>query len=182
MVGNVASAKVLAVMPDDQLLRVRRRSGEPITGFVSSVGDRWALIHRCHDTTLDGYSAIRLRDITDIVIDPRSTVVARALELKGHEFGWIPAGLDSTAAVLGWCATRFEILTVHPEHRQPSTCHVGIVESVDANAKTFRLRELSPMAQWWADSFSWKFADVTRVDVGDAYANDLLAVNRADVH
>ena len=178
-VGREASAKVMAVLPEDQLVRIRRSTGDPTTGFVVSVGERWALLHRCHDTTLDGYTAIRLRDICDVVLDQRSNVVATALELKGHPFGVVTAALDSTAAMLGWCATRFDIVTLYPERQWPISSHVGIVESLDARAKTFALRELSPEAEWWSKSYPWAFKHVTRVDVGDAYAEDLLAVSRA---
>jgi hypothetical protein len=164
--------------PEAQLVVVRRRDGQPLRGFVAGSGRRWLLLQQAFESTLDGYCALRHRDVTGAVVDRRSGTIVRALELRGERPAAVAdvSFLGSTTALLAWAAAEVPVVAVHAERRWPVSCHFGTVASVDGDRKGFALRELDADAQWWPEPFSWRYRDLTRLEFGSRYANDLLAV------
>jgi len=149
-------------------------------GFVVATGRRWLLLRACHLTTLGPLVAIRIRDVTDIAADPNSDVALAALSLKGQApQPMSDACLASTAELLAWADRRFGRVTVFNEEQWPPSRHVGVVERLDPVAKCLRLREVAPDATWWPKAFRWRFAELSRIDLDDPYAADLMAVAAA---
>jgi hypothetical protein len=180
MAGTKRLRRLLRTVDVTDLVVVRRSVGDPVQGFVVASGRRWILLRACHLTTLGSLVAIRVRDITDLVLDPAGVVVVAALSLRADAPEPVAdARLDSTPELLEWADRRFGCITVFTEARWPPSRHVGIVERIDPSTKSLRLREIAPDATWWPKAFRWRFGELCRVELGDCYAADLLAVASA---
>lgn len=157
------------------VVRLRRRAGEEIHGVIAGVGERWLLLHRTYDLDVDGLCAVRRRDLTRVTVDRTGDrIVERSLRHRGvFPEPVVSVGLDRTADVLTTMAA-LGVVTIHTERADHTVCWLGMPTDVDAERKRFTLAPLTPAATWDAEPMRFRFRDLTRVDVGTAYAARLL--------
>ena len=163
---------------DGALVRVRRRKHlEPREGYVLAVGERWLLLADLDPAILlDGFTALRVRDVKTVERPQNAAFVSAALALRSQ---WPPAApptpiaLGDTRALLTSLRGRWPLVTVHPEIDDPDVCFVGEVQRV--GRKTLRLREITPRATW-EDPRGLRLSHITRVDVGGRYEQALMQV------
>ncbi|GIH75161.1 hypothetical protein [Planobispora longispora] len=173
-------------------LKRARRSGKPVRvsreidgadrldAYVVGIGRKWVLLHSISDALhLDGYSAVRLRDIKCATSSgwKGSTMTHRALTLRGeHVQPLAGVDLDSTAGLIETLTRAFPLMAVYVEKVDPDVCHIGRAHGI-TRRKRLRLQEIGPAADWaHACSTSETTADITRIDVGDGYVDALHAV------
>jgi hypothetical protein len=124
---------------------------------------------------LNGYSAIRLRDVKRVTEEEEDSFPARALRIRGEALH-VPEDIDitSTRSLISSAATRFRLITVHNEMDDPSVCFIGWPMRV--SDKSLRLQEVTPEAEWDGEVSKWPLSDITRVDFGGRYEDALLTV------
>jgi len=143
-------------------------------GYVVGIGKKWLLIHVLDDgMNLDGYRAVRTRDIARTQPDPRS-FHRRALAVRGQRRK-VPKGikLDRTRDALRTASKKYRIVAVHLEYSDPDVCYIG---SARITKKYLHLHQITPNAHWRRKSTPLHRATISRIDFGGQYEQALLAV------
>lgn len=172
-------------------LKRARRSGKPVRvsreidgtefldAYVVGIGRKWVLLHTISDEVrLDGYSAIRRRDIkyaTDSAWKG-STMTHRALALRGERSQPLEkVDLDSTTGLITTLTKDFPLLAVYVEKIDPHVCYIGRARGI-TRKKRLRLQEIGPAADWASTCSTTQTTDITRLDVSGGYIDALHVV------
>ncbi|MCG5220191.1 hypothetical protein [Streptosporangium sp. KLBMP 9127] len=172
-------------------LKRARRSGKPVRisreidgadrldAYVVGIGRKWVLLHTISgELHLDGYTAIRLRDIEHATRSgwKGSTMTHRVLTLRGEHFQPLPdIALDSTKGLIETLTKAFPLISVYIEKIDPHVCYIGHARGI-TRKKRLRLQEIGPAADWALTCFTNKTTDITRFDVGGGYIDALHTV------
>ncbi|MFB9631127.1 hypothetical protein [Nonomuraea helvata] len=172
-------------------LKRARRSGEPVRvrreiagadrldAYVVGVGRKWVLLHTISDEIrLDGYSAIRLRDIRHATRSgwKGAMTAHRAITLREEHPQPLPdIDLDYTKGLIETLTTAFPLVAVYIEKLDPHVCHIGRARGITRN-KRLRLQEIGPAADWALTPSTNRTTDITRFDVSGGYIDALHAV------
>jgi hypothetical protein len=175
-----------AALAQGALVRVSRHKldweSRGHSGFLVGVGERFLLLHLIGNTIdLDGYLALRIKDITKFEVDfERKSFYAAALKLKRQK-ARVPAGvaLDSARELLASVETIAPLLVIHREREDPDGCEVGRVR--EFGKKKYFLHWISPNATWETDDRPYRYADVTSVGFEGRYEKTLALVSGAKV-
>jgi len=170
-------------MTDCELVRVHRRKHlDCYDGYVLAVGKRWLLLANLDGAiVLDGYTALRRRDVKSVRRKCTADFVRTALTLRGQ---WPPAppatqvDLEGTRSLLASLRGQWPLVTVHPELEDPDVCFIGDLQHV--GRKWMRLREITPQATWTEPPSEFRIDRITRVDMGGRYEQALIDVVRSD--
>ncbi|WP_449066735.1 hypothetical protein [Planomonospora algeriensis] len=160
---------------------VRRmiRGTARLDAYVVGVGRKWALLHTvCDQIRLDGYSAVRIRDVEHATDSgwPGADFVHRALSLRGDVPAPLPdIDLDSTARLIETMAEAFPLLGLTFEEIDPDALFIGRARGITSK-KRVRLQQISSRAAWDGFCTMHKIGDITRLDAGDGYAEALRLV------
>jgi hypothetical protein len=161
---------------EGQIVKVHRRPvpDEPTHGFVSVVGETWVVLQTIDARMrLDGYSAIRLEDVTDCRSEDDHSFTAKALSLRGDR----PArpGVDATglANLLSSAQRQFGLVSIFIERHAPDVCYIGRV--LEVNSTDLTLEPIDPEARWQEPEV-YELHDITRVDFGGSYEQALALV------
>ncbi|MEV8635225.1 hypothetical protein AB0395_26565 [Streptosporangium sp. NPDC051023] len=150
-----------------------------LKSYVVGVGRKWALLHTVSDEiTLNGHSAVRLRDVEHATGSGwlGARFAHRALKLRGeHARPLAQIDLDSTRNLVETMATAFPLISVYLERLDPDACFIGRVNRVTRKGY-LRLQEIDSKAAWDVTCSRTKLADITRVDVGGGYIDALHLV------
>jgi hypothetical protein len=161
---------------NSELIEFDRRPvvGEGIAGFVVAATPEVVLVHRLDWNTfsLDGYCAMRTRDIQRRRWLNRPTswqeTALRVKKIKPVSLPFVSA--DSFCDLLISISDAFSLITIHTELRDEGVCYVGRVKKL--TDRYLVIFNLDTKAAWkGARRFRW--ADITRVDFGDGYAEAL---------
>lgn len=152
---------------------------QAITGYVVDLSPDFVVIHNRSDyIVLDGYSILRVRDITGVDDKPkRGSFWMEALKLRGQK-PRRPVGvcLDNTASILESVNKHYSLLAVHREGIRNDECAIGRIEKL--TKKTVILQWLNPSAQWDGYSPRYRLTDITKIDFGGLYEDALALVAR----
>lgn len=178
MVMSTIRADLDSAVDSAQLVRILRtiRGADRVDGFVLRVSAEWFLVHNLDPAMfLDGYVALRIRDIRAVKRLPSASFAVRAL----MHFGERPRmpgqlNLTSTRSVIESASRRSPLVTIHVERRDPHVCYIGV--PVGMTSKTLRLREITPDANWEDEPRRYRLTDITQVEFGGRYEMALLAV------
>ncbi|WP_189235722.1 hypothetical protein [Planomonospora parontospora] len=167
------------------------RAGEPVgvrrairgtarlDGYVVGVGRKWALLHIvCDQIRLDGYSAVRIRDVEHVTSSgwPGADFVHRALSSRGDRPAPLPdVDLDSTARLIETMAEAFPMLGLTFEEIDPDALFIGRARGITSK-KRVRLQQISSRAVWDTSYTMCGIRDITRFDAGDGYMEALHLV------
>jgi hypothetical protein len=168
-----------ALVGTEELVRVRRgiRKADRVEGFVVGVGEQWVLLNLFDpDMFLDGYVALRLRDIRRVERrgGPDSFPL-RALQHFGQSRRPLKGvDLDTIDGLLASLGSVYPLLLVYVEELHPEVCYVG--KYVSTSKRNLRLLEISPRATWDDKPTEWPLKAISRVEVGTRYAEALHAV------
>jgi hypothetical protein len=148
-----------------------------LTGYVVGLGSDFVAIQvQSNEITLNGYTVLRVKDITLIEEKPEwCDFYVEALKLRGYTPSR-PVGicLDGVVSVLESINRNYPLLTVHREGIIRDECAIGRVENL--TAKTLILQWLTPGAKWDGYSPRYKLKTITKIDFGDLYADALARV------
>ena len=150
-----------------------------IVGYVVDLSSDFVAIHvRNDDIILDGYTIIRIQDIT-LVEDKlkHGDFYLEALKLRGYA-PKSPVGicLNSTAAILESVNKHYPLVTVHRERTFKNECSIGRIEKL--TDKTVILQWLTPSAQWDGYSQRYRLTSITKIEFDGLYEDALARVAR----
>lgn len=152
---------------------------QALIGYVVDLSSGFVLIHcRSDAIILDGYTIIRIQDITLVEDKPkRGDFYMEALKLRGY-MPKRPVGisLNSTASILESVNKYYPLVTVHREGIRNDECTIGRIEKL--TDKTVILQWLTPGAQWDGYSPRYRLTSITKIDFGALYEDALALVAR----
>ena len=171
----VDPAALARAAADQSFVKVKRRTGDSIEGFIVGVAPRWTAIALLAATIdLDGYALIRTPFVRRLKhLEPRAQFVREVLRVRNQ---WPPKALrtfDGTndETLIRSLSTSYSLMSVYTEGERPDECYVGRPRDVTAEAVT--LDEVDPAGRWLLTPATYRFAKVTRVDVGGRYEEAL---------
>lgn len=112
-------------------------------------------------------------------LEPRAQFVRQVLRVRNQ---WPPKALrtfDGTKdkTLIRSLSTSYSLMSVYTEGERPDECYVGRPRHVTAEALT--LDEVDPMGRWLLKPATYRFAKVTRLDVGGRY-EEALRIHAGD--
>lgn len=168
-------------MRDGQLVDISRGYDEhPLPGYPVAVSEKWMLLHQVNTDvmTVNGYSAFRTRDVTRAEV--YDSFIPQAL--KFAEQCPIPLSgirLDSLPELLLDLSEQFPVLAFETEVRWPETCYIGAL--METAKLTCTLWTIDTQGDWDPIPEQYRYADITRVQVGDGYTAGLFRVAQGKV-
>jgi hypothetical protein len=167
-------------MASRSLVRIVRdiRGADKLVGFVLAVSEQLLLLHLASDKVfLNGYSAVRIKDIKSVRVLGPDEFFSRAFA----HYGYLPVEpggvrLQSMTALLRSAGSRFPLVTIHVERDDPGVCFIGQVLHVGGG--WLQLGFITPQAEWEEGVRSFPLGDVTRVDFDRQYERALHALAR----
>lgn len=163
-----------------ELIRVTRviPGSDRIEGYVVAVGSKWFLVADTHETGLDGFVALRLRDVERVWrYDAGDELLRRFMEHRGEWPVAAPAfeiDLDTTAGLVRTVAAAEPLIGVMNEPYEPDVVMIGTPRYADEAG--FLLVEVSHRGKWADELGRWAYRDISRVDFGGPYERMLAAV------
>lgn len=159
-----------------QFTRVMRAlpGSDEIEGFVISVTPSWTLITECNSLTLNGFVALRTRDIVKVRRRGSSDLMVRWLQRHGP---WPPPGpsgaisQSDVRSLMESAGGQYHLISVFQEDLDPDVVYIGA--PVRWGKNRLRLLEVNPRARWANAPSSFRYDDITRVDFGDRYSTIL---------
>lgn len=153
---------------------------QPWQGYVVARSEAIVVIHQISERLdLNGYSAFYVDDIEamDESFEEKE-LLESSLRIK-ELTPVVPAGIDPTSmkSLMDSAQKSYGILLIERELVSPEEVEVGIVRL--ATDDTYVLRWMSEFAEWVNDDRAFRYADITRVEFGEEYAQTLLAVEKA---
>jgi hypothetical protein len=148
-----------------------------IKAYVLDVGSKWVLMAAVDETRVDGYVAVRVRDIERIQPLKADAFYRKASELAGVWPPALPASpidLSTTRALIETAHVHATLVNLQIEREDPDIAFIGV--PTRWSPKKLWLHEVSPRAIWDDTDSKWAFADITRVEFSSTYENDLLLV------
>jgi hypothetical protein len=150
--------------------------GEPRhNGFVLGLGRSLVLLQQFHDFYNEGYTAIRLRDITSIRSGKSERFWGRMLRKEGIlDSVGIPykVPLTSIGALLRYFVSTRQNIIVQCESRESEDedgFHIGRVLSAGADSVKFHY--FSATGRWDARSYEIPISAITKVEFDTPYVN-----------
>ena len=148
-----------------------------IEAYVLDVGSKWVLMAAVVEARVDGYVAVRIRDVERIQPLRSDAFYRKASELAGV---WPPAlpadpiDLSTTRSLIETAHAHATLVNLQIEHEDPNAAYIGV--PTRWSPKKLWLHEVSPQAIWDDTDFKLPYSDITRVEFSNTYVNDLLLV------
>ncbi len=170
--------KLEALAGQDIVVRLKRKRLDSyfLDGFVVGVSEALLLLHILDDNTmtLNGYSAIRMRDITEWFV--HDGFVTRALRLL-ERTPIVPsdAPLTDWAALIAWAQPQYPLVQIEAEKKFPGCAYIGRVKTETKHGVL--LHELNGDALWDQRLTKHAYASITQVQFASGYIETLMAVS-----
>lgn len=148
-----------------------------IEAYVLDVGSKWVLLAAVDVARVDGYVALRVRDIEGIQPLKPDAFYRKASELAGVWPPALPAApidLSTTRSLIETAHLHATLVNLQIEREDPDVAFIGV--PTRWSQKKVWLNEVSNRAIWDDTISKWPFADITRVEFSSTYENDLLLV------
>lgn len=162
------------------LVRLRRwiPESDQLEGFVVARSRHWVLLAVLSDRiTLDGWTAVRLKDVQAVTIYPeKDCFEIKALQARQMWPPVAPEPLDLTAVteLLRSASTVVPMVGVFREFDRPDVCWIGA--PIGVTDSVLSLLEVNVAGGWARKPRSFDVDDITRVDLGGGYEEALALV------
>lgn len=174
-----AAAALREAFLSSQMLRIERRhiDKHPFDGFVVAVGDDWFVMQPVRERVdLDGYEALRFRDVSHLNLSPRSATYGAVLEKKKQ----VPKRPDldptSTESLLLSLSNGWPIVVIHRE-KEDGGGDFDVGRLIAAGPREYKVRPITPDAELEKPEH-YRTSDVTRMTFGNGYESSLAMVAR----
>lgn len=177
MASMNVEARLRGSLKTGRAVRIRRniRETDVLDGYVMAIGAKWVLLTVLKDVSLDGFTAVRLKDIKKVGRGHAPKFWRRALELQGE---WPPARPSMEVSLDGirklFASTGDALVAFHIEREDPHVCFVGV--PLKTSRKWLTVEEVSAKAKWRAGPSQFSLKSITRVDFEGGYLAALTAV------
>lgn len=177
-IKNKVLATLHEVWMEGSLVKVKReRFDSWQKGFVIDISAEWLLLHNldCDFFLFDGYTAVRLQDITGVEKD--TSWIARAQKRRGLEPVLQPdVLLVDLPGLLSSVNAHYPVLGIEREATDPEALYIGRIEKL--KKKSLTLRELGRQAEWKSTQIRHRLDEITCVTFGTTYMKLLLEFAR----
>lgn len=173
-------SKLVAAQRDHHLIRLQREfESTEVRGYVIRATTAYVLVSIVSDRIrYDGFECLRPQDILDVRRDPYALFAERALELRDERAPKVSAlEVRSFFGLLRWASTRYSVVSIHLELKEPDVCHIGHLVRVAGDVVD--MRRIAPDARWEAKVKTFPVRDITRVAFGGDYETALGLVGGA---
>lgn len=142
-----------------------------IDGYIVGLSDRWILLHLVDGSvlTLNGYHAVRLKDISSFKID--AGFVGEYLRLREQYPAEAPQiDVGDLPSLLRSVSESFSLFMIEREKVEPGIGLIGVIKKL--TKRNVCLEKLDSKAKWiGTEKFGLK--DITSVSFGDGYTEAL---------
>jgi hypothetical protein len=148
-----------------------------MTGYVLDLGPKWVLMTALDGTRVDGFVALRIRDMESIQPLKSGAFFRKASELAGVWPPVLPAeqiDLGSTRSLIKTAHAHTNLVNLQIEREDPDVAFIGV--PTRWSKKKVWLNEVDAEAIWNDTVSKWAFARITRVEFSTTYERDLLLV------
>jgi hypothetical protein len=146
-------------------------------GFVLACNDEFTFIHEFDNQIfrLDGYCIFKNDSVKNYrVYDKDEYFLNEVIRVKNIEPQAVPTiSIESWAEILRTVNESFPLIVIEREKIDNQVCYIGKLDEL--KKKSFSLREINPSADW-DKSFSYKYADLTKIGFNGEYENTLILV------
>ena len=171
--------RLQTLIGQDTPIRVERKRIDKfgMDGFVVGLSDNILLLHRIHGNSLqlDGYRALRLKDITEWSIDV--SFIPRALRLLGRSpivLNDVP--LDNWPGLVVWVLNNYDLVHIEREKERPDSLYIGKLGVI--KKQSLMLREIGTDAVWDDEPTKHSWRSITQVGFGGGYSEALAALSK----
>ena len=153
------------------------QGADVIKGYVLDLGPKWVLMTAVDGARLDGYVALRIRDMESIQPLKANAFYRKASELAGV---WPPAlpeeqiDLATTRGLIETAHAHANLVNIQMERDAPDVAFIGV--PTRWSKKKVWLNEVDAEAIWDDTVSQWAFEDITRVEFSTTYETDLTLV------
>jgi hypothetical protein len=167
-VVNRVRARRLIATRRGLLVEIEMRRGlDAYRGYAVECGTRWCLLHLEREAALDGWVAVRLRNIKHVRTSRSFT--ARAIELAGESPTELPAiVLDTDVDVVSSAGEHAGLIGLAGRHGE---LRIGRLER--ASQLAIVLREVDTRARWAKRPTRFKTKEIAAVVIGGRYLDRL---------
>lgn len=175
--ADLLRAALLRARDDQSFVRLSRtpKHADVLDGFVTHVGDKWALLQTTRDGGyFDGWNAFRVVDVARV--KPHGPTFETRVSERQPEWpphAPFPIELDKTADLL-LSVPQPELIGVEKE-RQRAAVWIGQVAEVDR--RRVWLREVDPQARWADQPLGYRLGAISRVQLRTTYITGLSSVS-----
>jgi len=161
-------------------IQVRRKGIDEhsLDGFVVGLSEKLLLLHVINgdDLLLNGYSAIRIQDITSWKID--EGFVTCAMRHYGRE-PVVPTQIDcdNWSVLLASGQKAYTFVSIETARNESGCCFIGPITK--QKSRSITLRHATSKAVW-GDEEKFRLRDITKVDLDNGYVNALIEVMREE--
>ncbi|TQL02667.1 hypothetical protein [Cellulomonas sp. SLBN-39] len=168
----------LGRMQDEhRVVRLTRRipGADVHDGYVVRLGRRWLLLAHVPEIRVDGYVALRLRDLERVQVSTCDETSRRLLQSTG---AWPPAGpaasiaLDRTRDLVATAAAHGGLVHVEVERVDPDVAFFGA--PAHGGEGSMVLDEVTPQGVRDGTVSRWRYREITKVAFSGSYETDLL--------
>jgi hypothetical protein len=162
------------------LVRINRQPLEDITdyGFILDYNDDFMLVNTFDfdANVVTGFSIYAISTIKEIKahVDENSfeSIFVKLNKIKPKKNPSIL--IDSIQTILKTVTENFPLIVIHCEKKDNEICWIGKLVEIKDNS--FLMLEIDTNADWHEKPSKFKFKDVTKIDFGGGYENNLALV------
>jgi len=148
-----------------------------MVGFILDVNDDFTLLNAFDDDAgIIGFTVFRNETVKSYIVysepDWHESLVVKLKNLEPKERPNV--SIDSIPDLLRTANENFPLVVVFREKMRNDACWIGKI--LEIKKKTFVMREISANAEWDEKPTRFNFNDVTRIEFGNGYENNLALV------
>ncbi|MGA2440933.1 MAG: hypothetical protein ABSH08_08235 [Tepidisphaeraceae bacterium] len=165
------------MLRDQRYVRFSHRFEKfPVRGYVLDIGPKFFLLAMVSDRIwFDGFECFRMKDISDLKLDPYTAFVEAALKKRGERVPKKPpVNLRDIKDLVLSAGLVFPLVTIQRERVDRNVCWIGRVLGVERGRVS--LLEITPGATWDEKPTEYRLSEITRVGFGADYENALHLV------
>lgn len=137
------------------------------------VGPEWVVLEPIRGRLdFDGYDAVRIRDISEVLASPKADFLYRVLRAKHLSPKRPKIECKDLLALLRSICASYGVAVIGRERLYPDSVDIGAI--CESTSKDFRIVWLTTTATWERDERRYAFRDVTHLGFGGEYEMTLV--------
>jgi hypothetical protein len=175
---DIAQKTLKSLQKKDILLDVYTdHFNESLYGFVRDFNDEFLLLEHYNDDGLyNGIIILRRQDITRIRWDNNDiNSISKILQRHEHIEQLADINIDSIENILNSVNKAFNHINIKIQNIEPDWSIIGQVQDMDK--KTIIIKEFGTMKSLDRATLMLSISDITRIDAGGIYENNLLKIH-----
>ena len=167
------------IIKNKWIVRFNRKPFDDVTceGFILDSNEDFTLVNTVdEDAGSIGFEVFRNKTVKSFQVysdsDWRESIVVKLKNIRPKKRPNI--SIDSIQDLIETANENFPLIVIHREGIMNDACWVGKV--LEIRKKSFLMQEISPNAEWDEKPTKFKFKDITKIEFGNGYENNLALV------